>query len=372
MSISTSACQEEKANNRDVKISVSTFFSLVYLRVYSNAYSAVHRTITLLDVILLHQIILVVAFTFGIYRFMQYIIGSVSFLFYVINTLFWAIPIILGSLLKLIPIKPWQTLLSYILDACATNWVSINNTNQRLLSSTQWDVQGLDSLTRRDWYLVVSNHQSWVDILVLQRIFNRRIPFLKFFLKKELIYVPVLGLAWWALDFPFMQRYKKSFLAKNPHLKGKDLETTRKACAKFQYKPVSVMNFLEGTRYSVEKHARQHSPFANLLKPKAGGIAFVLDAMQQNLHQFVNVTIHYPDNTPTFWQFIAGRVDKIQVRVTVLPIQALRDKGVIANDYFNNGDERVIFQQWLNQVWKEKDAELTQLKNQNTTASNST
>lgn len=303
---------------------------------------------------------------------MQYIIGSVSFFFYGVNTLFWAIPIILGSLLKLIPIKPWQTLLSYLLDACATNWVTFNNINQQLLSGTKWNIQGLETLTPRDWYLVISNHQSWVDILVLQRIFNRRIPFLKFFLKKELIFVPVLGLTWWALDFPFMQRYKKSFLAKNPHLKGKDLETTRKACKKFQFKPVSVMNFLEGTRYSVEKHARQRSPFANLLKPKAGGIAFVLDAMQDNLHQFVNVTIHYPGNTPTFWEFIAGRVDEIQVRVTVLPIQALRDKGVIADDYFNNGDERVKFQRWLNEVWQEKDAELSRLKTESTLPPNNT
>lgn len=293
---------------------------------------------------------------------MQYIIGSLSFTLYVINTLFWATPIIFGSLLKLIPIKPWQTLLSYLLDACATSWVTLNNLNQHLLSATKWDVQGLDTLTRRDWYLVVSNHQSWVDILVLQRIFNRRIPFLKFFLKKELIYVPVLGLAWWALDFPFMQRYKKSFLAKNPHLKGKDLETTRKACAKFQFKPVSVMNFLEGTRYSAEKHDRQRSPFDYLLKPKAGGIAFVLDAMQNNLHKFVNVTIHYPGNTPTFWDFIAGRVNEIQVRVTVLPIQELRERGVIANDYFNNSDERVKFQKWLNELWQEKDAQLHTLK----------
>ncbi len=69
-------------------------------------------------------------------------------------------------------------------------------------------MQGVDSLHQRGWYLVSSNHQSWVDILVLQRIFHGRIPFLKFFLKQELIWVPVIGLAWWALDFPFMKRGK--------------------------------------------------------------------------------------------------------------------------------------------------------------------
>ncbi|MCY7294852.1 acyltransferase [Alteromonas sp. a30] len=292
---------------------------------------------------------------------MRHIIGTISFLGYVLNTLFWSIPIIFFSFFKLIPIKPWQTFMSYFLDNCATAWVSLNNLNQRLTSRTTWDIKGIDSLSMNDWYLIIANHRSWVDIVVLQRIFNRKIPFLKFFLKKELIWVPVLGLAWWALDFPFMQRYKKSFLAKNPHLKGKDLETTRKACEKFRFKPVSIMNFVEGTRYTEDKYARQASPFKHLLKPKAGGIAFVLDAMQTHLHTLVDVTIYYPGGTPSFWDFVSGKVKQVQVRVKVQSIDELRQSGVIGDDYFNNKDERVIFQRWLNQVWYSKDDEITQL-----------
>lgn len=292
---------------------------------------------------------------------MRNIIGTISFLIYVINTIFWFIPIFFFSFLKLIPIKPWQTFISYFLDNCATAWVGVNNLNQRMTSRTQWDVKGIDALSMNDWYLVIANHRSWVDILVLQRVFNRKIPFLKFFLKKELIWVPVLGLAWWALDFPFMQRYKKSFLAKHPHLKGKDLETTRKACEKFRFKPVSVMNFVEGTRYTDAKHKRQGSPFTNLLKPKAGGIAFVLEAMQSHLHKLVDVTINYPDGTPTFWDFVSGSVKRIQVRVSVQSIDVLRDSGVIGEDYFNNKEERVVFQKWLNEVWQNKEAEMATL-----------
>lgn len=292
---------------------------------------------------------------------MRNIIGTISFLGYVINTLFWFIPIFSFSFLKLIPIKPWQTFLSHVLDNCATAWVTINNFNQTITSNTEWDVQGGEELTPKDWYLVIANHRSWVDILVLQRVLNRRIPFLKFFLKKELIWVPVLGLAWWALDFPFMQRYKKSFLAKNPHLKGKDLETTRKACEKFRFKPVSVMNFVEGTRFTPGKHSRQKSPFNQLLKPKAGGIAFVLEAMQDNLHKLVDVTIYYPDGTPTFWDFVSGGVKKVQVRIEVETIQSLRDKGVIGENYFDNKDERVVFQKWLNEVWQRKNNQILEL-----------
>lgn len=287
-------------------------------------------------------------------------VGTLAVVGYFVNTLFWVIPILLLSFLKLIPVKTWQTLVSYPLDACATNWISLNNVNQRILSRTEIEVTGLDKLSPKDWYLVISNHQSWVDILILQRVFNRKIPFLKFFLKQELIWVPFLGVAWWALDFPFMRRYSKSYLAKNPHLKGKDMETTRKACEKFQSKPVSVMNFVEGTRFTEEKKKRQGAPFEYLLRPKAGGIAFVLSAMGEQLNKLVNVTIHYPDGVPTFWEFISGKVRKIEIRINVSSVSSLFESGVFDHSYFDNPQQRAKFHSWLNDVWVDKD---TQLKN---------
>lgn len=293
---------------------------------------------------------------------MHNIIGAISVVIYFVNTVFWFIPIFGLSFLKLIPIKPWQTLISYILDGCATNWISVNNLNQSLLSDTYWDIEGLDNLDPNDWYLVMANHRSWVDILVLQRIFNRKIPFLKFFLKKELIWVPFLGLAWWALDFPFMRRYSRKFLEKHPEMRGKDLESTREACRKFKFKPVSVMNFVEGTRITEQKHQKQQSEFRHLLKPKAGGMAFVLDAMQENLNLLLDVTIYYPEGTPTYWDFISGRVRRVQVRVETLSIAELRQEGAIASDYFNNPQQKQQFQLWLNQRWHHKDQQLQQLK----------
>ncbi len=289
------------------------------------------------------------------------LVGTVSVIGYFLNTFFWVIPIVILSFLKLIPITPWQKMLSYLLDGCATSWITFNNLNQKLLSNTQWTVEGVDALTRKDWYLVISNHQSWVDILVLQRVFNRKIPFLKFFLKKELIWVPLLGVAWWALDFPFMRRYSKSFLAKHPHLKGKDLETTRQACEKFRYKPVSIMNFVEGTRFTPAKHSRQASPFRYLLKPKAGGMAFVLSAMGSQLHKLLDVTIHYPQGIPTYWDFVCGQVKSIHVKVRVFSIEELMKSDAFAMDYFDNPEQRVKFQQWLNSIWSDKDATLESL-----------
>ena len=289
--------------------------------------------------------------------------GALSALLYGLNTLFW-VPLVLAlAVLKLlVPLKPWRTFMTYLLDACAVGWISVNNFNQRLFSRTTLEVSGLEGLARNDWYLVIANHQSWVDILLLQRVFNREVPFLKFFLKQQLIWVPFLGLAWWALDFPFMRRYSKSFLAKNPHLKGKDMETTKKACEKFQYKPTSIMNFVEGTRFTKEKHARQASPFKHLLKPKAGGIAFVLNAMGGQLHQLIDVTIFYPAGTPSFWDFINGSVSKIKLHVDVKPLKGLFPEDVKVVDYFENPGQRALFQQWLNQQWQAKDQRLENWK----------
>ncbi|WP_081588973.1 acyltransferase [Paraglaciecola psychrophila] len=287
--------------------------------------------------------------------------GAISSLGYFINTIFWLIPILICSFLKLIPIKIWQTFMSYLLDGCATFWISVNSGNQNLFSRTKFDATGLEGLGKKDWYLVISNHQSWVDILVLQRVFNYKIPFLKFFLKKELIWVPFIGLAWWALDFPFMHRYSKALLAKHPHLKGKDLENTRKACEKFSYKPVSIMNFVEGTRLTEQKRTRQGSQFQHLLKPKAGGMAFVLGAMGEQLHKLLDVTIHYPQGTPTYWEFVCGKVKNVEVKIKVLSIRELLNSDAFGPDYFDDHTQRVKFQRWLTELWEQKDKDLQSL-----------
>jgi 1-acyl-sn-glycerol-3-phosphate acyltransferase len=288
-----------------------------------------------------------------------------SALGYFINTVFWVVPIIILSLLKVIPIKPWQKFISFPLDGCATTWISINNINQNIFSRTRFNTHGLEGLTTKEWYLVISNHQSWVDILVLQRVFNRKIPFLKFFLKKELIWVPFIGIAWWALDFPFMRRHNKAFLAKNPHLKGKDLETTKKACEKFQHKPVSVMNFIEGTRFTEKKRQQSGEIYSKLLPPKAGGIAFVLSAMGERLTRLVDVTISYPEGTPSYWDFVSGKVSNIDVSIKTVLIDDLFTKGIFSASFFDDPEQKKIFQEWLNQMWQNKNAELESMEQSN-------
>lgn len=275
-----------------------------------------------------------------------------------LNTLFCCIPLFAVTLLKIcLPFAAAQRVCNWLMNFIHEFWISCNKLWMDLVCSTRWQVEGLKDLDYQHSYLVTSNHQSWVDILVLQYLLNRRIRPLKFFLKQELIWVPVIGLCWWALGFPFMKRYSKAYLEKHPEKKGKDLETTRRTCDKFRANPVGIFNFLEGTRYTPSKHAAQQSPYKYLLKPKAGGIAFVLDAMGEQLHSIVNVTIYYPQGIPGFWNLLSGEVKEVVVNFRELKIP----REFIGKNYDQDAEYRQAFQQWVNVLWQEKDNELARL-----------
>jgi 1-acyl-sn-glycerol-3-phosphate acyltransferase len=244
--------------------------------------------------------------------------------------------------------------LDHALMAIAESWIGFNSRLIDLFTRTRFVVEGLDGLRYGGHYLVLANHQSWVDIPVLQKVLNRRVPLLRFFLKSQLFWVPLLGVAWWALDFPFMKRYPKSKIAKNPALAGRDLAATRAACEKFRHIPVSVMNFVEGTRFTPAKHAAQRSPFAHLLKPKAGGVAFVLGAMGEGIGSILDVTIHYDVGTPTLADLFADRIGVVRIHVAERPVPP----EFAGRDYETDRGFRVAFQAWLNGLWLEKDARL--------------
>lgn len=284
--------------------------------------------------------------------------GVIALTLLVLNTLFWCALLFVFALVKLLlPFAAVRRRVDPILNTIATAWIAGNSAWMGLTQRTRWDVQGAQELRYDGWYMVNCNHQSWVDIFVLQHVLSRRIPLLKFFLKQQLIYVPVIGLAWWALDFPFMKRHGKAALRRNPELRHEDKETARRACAKFALVPTSVMNFAEGTRFTPDKHRQQASPYAHLLKPKAGALALALNAMGGKFRAFVDATIVYPDGVPTFWQFLCGKVPRIVVRLRELPIPAEFCEG----DYAEDPAFRARFQQWLGEIWAAKDREIAQL-----------
>jgi 1-acyl-sn-glycerol-3-phosphate acyltransferase len=269
--------------------------------------------------------------------------GCFSLVVLAVNTIFWSSLLLFVALCKrVVPIKGWRIFCTELLNGLGRNWIACNNLGLQLTKNIHWDVEGANNLKANTWYLVVANHQTWVDIVVLQKIFYRKIPFLKFLLKKELIWVPVLGIVWWALDFPFMRRASSV---------QKDFETVRNACQRFRASPVSVMNFIEGTRFTKAKREKQLSPFKNLLKPKAGGIAIVLDTMREQLHSLLDVTIVYPEGAQGIWAFLCCKSMTVRVRVRELP--ATKE---LLGDYLKDKEFRGRFNDWLNTLWTEKES----------------
>lgn len=268
-----------------------------------------------------------------------------------VNTLFHISFLLPLALVKLVlPFRSVRRVIDAVLSAIAESWIAVNKFWMNAVGRTRWQVSGVDGLLYRGWYLVSCNHQSWVDILVLQWVFNRKIPLLKFFIKHELIYVPIMGLAWWALDFPFMKR-------RGGASAQKDLETARKACEKFKVIPTSVISFMEGTRYTPAKHAQQNSPYQHLLKPKTGGVGMALETMGELFDCMVDVTIVYPGGVPTFMDLMTGRIEEVIVQVQPRPIPR-----ELLVDEQGRAADRAALQRWINGLWQQKDAEIAQVK----------
>lgn len=291
-------------------------------------------------------------------RAASYVKGIVAAILFALNTALWCV--LLYGLIAFKIIVPHAGFRRRCTDAMTwvgENWISINSLGIETLHRVRWNIQGTDDLKRDRSYLVCANHQSWVDIVVLQRVLNRRIPFLRFFLKQELIWTPLLGLAWWGLDFPFMKRYSKEYLAAHPEKRGEDLAATRRACERFRGSRVSVLNFLEGTRFTKKKHAKQNSPYEHLLVPKTGGIAFVLDAMGDQFEALLDVTIHYEGGAVSLWDLLCGNLDEVTVHVEKIAIPS----EFLTRRYFEDEDFRARIQTWLRGIWERKDQRLSQL-----------
>jgi 1-acyl-sn-glycerol-3-phosphate acyltransferase len=287
------------------------------------------------------------------------LLGALMAALLVINTCFWATPVYLVIFLKLFtPVGTRaRDRLSYAAATLAQTWGACNTWFIDRLLPIRWDIRIDADVDPRGQYLVCSNHQSWNDIVVLMKAFGRRAPFFKFFIKQELIWVPVLGLVWWGLDYPFMKRYPPSAIKRNPALKGKDLETTRRACERFRNQPGLVLNFLEGTRFTLAKRNNQQSPYKHLLRPKAGGFAFALSALGERLNSLLDVTIVYPEGPLGLWGLLSGQVRSVVVEVRQLTVP----HEFFVGSYDSDADFRKRFQRWLGQLWVEKDARIEQI-----------
>lgn len=236
------------------------------------------------------------------------------------------------------------------------HWVYLHEWSYALLRPLRINVNLPSGLTKDQSYLVICNHQSWVDTFILQTVFVRHIQFLRFFAKQELLWIPVCNIVWLGLDFPFMKRYSRSYLLKHPEMRGKDFETTRKSCERFRGIPVSLANFIEGTRLTPEKHQKQGSIYKHLLNPKSGGFSFALNALRGHVNKILDVTIHYPNGAPGMWDWWSGKCREVTVKVRLFEVPP-----EMYGDYQNDLTYRSRFKEWLGGIWREKDQLLEQL-----------
>ena len=210
---------------------------------------------------------------------------------------------------------------------------------------------------KNTWYMAISNHQSWADIFILLVAAHKRIPLLKFFMKKELAWIPFIFLANKTLNMPFVNRHSKKELEKNPNLRNKDYENTLKACKRFLRSPSTIFSYAEGTRNDAIKHKAQNSPYKNLLKPRIGGIATALSAMP-NINVLVDYSVVYKSEKRGAWSFLKGDMKDVKVLVKKYDIpENLKNK-----NYSTDAEYRENFKNWIEAIWIEKDQEIERLK----------
>ena len=271
-------------------------------------------------------------------------------------TIVCSIPMIIAGVIKLLlPIPAVWRSISRFCNVMMYCWSCGLAVLLRLNPFLKWDVQGLEGLSKKNWYLLICNHRSWADIVVLCVLFRKHIPVNKYFLKQQLAWVPFLGLACWALDMPFMRRYSRSYLIRHPEKRGKDVETTRRSCEKFRLWPTTIVNFVEGSRLTKEKRQQSRSPYQNLLPPQAAGIAMALNVLGKQFDKMLNVTLCYPENNQNpFYAMLSGKLTCIVVRINLIPV----DKG-LHGDYVKDKNFKRQFQLWLNTIWHDKDDVIT-------------
>ena len=287
---------------------------------------------------------------------MNTIKGLTAILFMTLNTAavwsvlwFWVIQRIWTSGEKLVDLKERM-------DKIIWWWTGGNRWLLKSLNliEPEIDWKHIDDVSLDKWYLVISNHQSWTDIILLQSYLYGKIPPLKFFTKQQLIWVPGIGLAMYVLGFPYVKRVSKAQIKANPNLRNADRDNIAEACKGFKNHPTSILNFLEGTRRTSAKQLNQSSDYKNLLKPKIGGIEYVIKDMGDYLHKLIDVTIVYPDGTPTFWQFVKGECRSVKFVVShhEIPKEVLVD---------NDIERRSSLSGWIKTIWMQKDQQISEM-----------
>lgn len=284
--------------------------------------------------------------------------GLLSFFFISTNLAFWIVPVTLLALFKLaVPVSKLKDLSYRTMVWIYGTAVRTNDFLLFKLMGNTLDFRGTDILEKDKNSLILSNHRSWADILILQSILNRRTPPIRFIVKRELIFMPIVGLICWAYEYPFVRRRSLKFGKGKDSKTKSDLNTIRSKIDKMSATNLSLINFVEGTRFNILKSERHASPFKHLLNPHVGGLFNILKNYWDRLDQVLNFTIVYQCQSPIFWNLLGGRCRRV-----ILDLQKIEMKDILLRLRADEGDLNFMeLSEWLRGLWLEKDLKIDKI-----------
>ena len=284
-------------------------------------------------------------------------IGILTFFAILTILSLWLVPLTIINIPRIIPNKNLKIYLGSISNKMGSATVANITSALRILHKLEWDFQIPQDVNTETWYVAMSNHQSWADIFILLAAGHKKIPLIKFFMKKELQWIPIIYLVHKTIDMPFLNRHSRAQILANPELKRVDYENAKKAAKRFSRNPSSAFSFAEGTRFTSEKHSEQESPYYNLLKPKVGALAIALSGMPQ-VNTLIDFTVVYATQKRSTWDFLCGDLSKAKVvaKTYALP------KNLKNRSFEEEDDYRKSFQAFVDEIWLEKQQTIKGLK----------
>ena len=287
----------------------------------------------------------------------RFFIGILTFFTILIILSFAVTLLTIVNIPRIIPNKNLKVSCGSLSNTMGSATVASITAALRILHKLEWDFQIPEDVNTDTWYIAMSNHQSWADIFILLAAGHKKIPLLKFFMKKELQWIPIIYLVHKTIDMPFLNRHSQKQIEANPELKKLDYQNAETAAKRFSRNPSTAFSFAEGTRFTHEKHLAQASPYKNFLTPKIGALAIALKGMPQ-VNELIDFTVIYSTNKRSTWDFLCGEMSQAKVYAKAHQIpETLKGKN------FDQEEEyRREFKNFIEKIWKEKQELYTELE----------
>jgi 1-acyl-sn-glycerol-3-phosphate acyltransferase len=259
-----------------------------------------------------------------------------------LNLVFWAL--LLALLLPAKAVRRTRPWFNRLADRIYHAAVRIDSALLRRVSGVLWRFDELTLDPTRP-HIVLANHRSWADILIVQAVVATRGPIVKFLAKRQLLFTPIFGLIILAFDFPILRRRTRR--GDDPaKRRDDDRRRVSEAAAVLLDSPAAILSFAEGTRFSEAKLKASHGPYDHVLPPRAGGLVAMIEALGGGGGgRIVDLTIAY-SRTVSFWEFLGGESGPVSVLWETVEIAEV---------------EPGRAQAWLNARWRRKDAALRNL-----------